>query len=85
MTQQWAELGRDLESASARLLDSRTPEAQALYPLRAATAEWTNALARNRGLYQVRVRGLAKVHAVLLLYALVHNLMQSRVLRAALS
>ena len=60
-----------------------TAEARALYPLRAATAEWTNAQARNRGLYQVRVRGLAKVHAVLLLYALVHNLMQSRALRTA--
>lgn len=61
-----------------------TPEAQTLYRLRAATAEWANAQARNRGLYQVRVRGLAKVQAVLLLYALVHNLRQSLVLRAAL-
>lgn len=59
-----------------------TPEAQLLYPLRAATAEWSNAQARNRGLYQVRVRGLAKVRAVVLLYALAHNLMQGLVLRA---
>jgi len=59
-----------------------TPEAQSLYHLRAATAEWTNAQARNRGLYQVRVRGLAKVRAVVLLYALAHNLMQARALRA---
>jgi transposase len=57
-----------------------TEEAKNLYRLRAATAEWTNAQARNRGLYAVTVRGLAKVKAVLLLYALVHNLMQTRAL-----
>ena len=59
-----------------------TVEAQSLYHLRATTAEWSNAQARNRGLYQVRVRGLAKVRAVLLLYALAQNLMQTCVLRA---
>jgi hypothetical protein len=53
-------------------------------PVRAANgaAEWSNVQARNRGLYQVRVRGVAKVRAVVLLYALAHNLMQARVLRA---
>jgi transposase len=60
-----------------------TEEAKKLYTLRAATAEWTNAQARNRGLYRITVRGLAKAQAVLLLYALVHNLMQGRALRAA--
>lgn len=60
-----------------------TEEAQRLYRLRSATAEWTNAQARNRGLYRVTVRGLAKVKAVLLLYALVHNLVQGEALRAA--
>lgn len=60
-----------------------TEEAKMLYRFRAATAEWSNAQARNRGLYQVTVRGLTKVKAVLLLYALVHNLLQARVLRAA--
>lgn len=59
-----------------------TEAARALYRLRSATAEWSNAQARNRGLYQVTVRGLAKVKAVLLLYALVHNLMQARALAA---
>ena len=60
-----------------------TPEAQQLYHLRASTAEWTNAQARNRGLYQVRVRGLAKVRVILLWYALVHNLVQADALRKA--
>jgi len=60
-----------------------TAAAQTIYRERAATAEWTNAQARNRGLYQVRVRGQRKVLAVALLYALVHNLLRAEALRAA--
>jgi transposase len=60
-----------------------TAEGQTIYQLRAQTAEWANAGARNRGLYQVRVRGLQKVLAVTLLHALVHNLLRARVLRQA--
>ena len=37
-----------------------TEEAKAVYKLRAQAAEWTNAQARNRGFYQVNVRGLQK-------------------------
>ncbi len=59
-----------------------TPEAQAIYKDRASSAECVNALARNRGLQQFRVRGLAKVRAVVLLYVLVHNLMRVAALRA---
>ena len=54
-----------------------TPEAKTLYRLRASTAEWVNAGARNRGLYQVRVRGRQKVLAVALLHALAHNLIRA--------
>ena len=54
-----------------------TAEAKELYKKRAATAEWVNAGMRNRGLYQVRVRGLQKVRCVVLLQALVHNLFQT--------
>ncbi|HEV3260615.1 MAG TPA: IS1182 family transposase [Gemmataceae bacterium] len=60
-----------------------TAEGQAIYQLRAQTAEWANAGARNRGLYQVRVRGLQRVLAVTLLHALVHNLLRARALRQA--
>jgi hypothetical protein len=60
-----------------------TAEAQTIYKERAATAECVNALARNRGLRQFWVRGLAKVQAVLLWFALAHNLMRSVALRAA--
>ena len=44
---------------------------------RAATAECVNALARQRGLTQLRVRGRTKVRCVLLLHALAHNLMRT--------
>ena len=53
------------------------PEAQAIYRDRAATAECVNALARNRGLLRMPVRGLPKVRCVALLYALAHNLMRA--------
>jgi transposase len=59
-----------------------TPEAKEIYKERASTAECVNAHARNRGLYQFRVRGLAKVKAVVLLYVLVHNLLRAALLRA---
>jgi hypothetical protein len=55
--------------------------AKAIYPIRAATAECVNAIARNRGLQQFRVRGLKKVKAVLLWFALAHNLMRGAALR----
>ena len=53
-----------------------TEEAKAIYKERAATAECVNALARNRGLQQFPVRGLEKVRAVVLLFALAHNVMR---------
>lgn len=59
-----------------------TPEAKEIYKQRAATAECVNALARNRGLRQFMVRGLAKVKAVMLWMALAHNLMRAAKLRA---
>jgi IS5 family transposase len=60
-----------------------TDEAKAIYRQRAATAECVNALARNRGLQRFLVRGLRKVKAVVLWYALAHNLMRAATLRAA--
>jgi transposase len=59
-----------------------TPEAQALYKERAATAECVNAQARTRGLVRLLVRGLAKVRAIALWQALAHNLMRTLALRA---
>jgi transposase len=60
-----------------------TKEAKEIYKERASTAECVNAIARNRGLKQFLVRGLKKVRAVALWYALAHNLMRAVKLRAA--
>jgi transposase len=59
------------------------PASKALYKLRGQSAEWTNASARSHDLYMLRVRGLKKVQAVLLLFALAHNLLRAAKLRAA--
>lgn len=59
-----------------------TDEAKAIYRERASTAECVNALARNRGLQRFMVRGLRKVKAIALWYALAHNLMRAVTLRA---
>ncbi|OGB93919.1 MAG: transposase [candidate division NC10 bacterium RBG_16_65_8] len=59
-----------------------TPEAQALYKERAATAECVNAQARNRGLRQLGVRGLPKVRVIALWYAVAHNLARAIALGA---
>ena len=53
-----------------------TEEAKQKYKGRAATVEWANALLRNRGLYRFLVRGIRKARAVLLWFALAHNLAQ---------
>lgn len=58
-----------------------TEEAKEEYKKRAATIEWANALARNRGFRQLVVRGMRKVRSILLWFALAHNLMQSVNLR----
>jgi transposase len=68
---------QDGEGVAAWRQRMGTAEAKELYKKRAATAEWANAGMRNRGLYQVSVRGLEKVGAVALLQALVHNLFQT--------
>jgi transposase len=62
-----------------------TEQAKAIYRERAATAECVNALARNRGLRQFLVRGLAKVKAVALWFAVAHNLLRAVSLRAAVT
>jgi transposase len=51
-----------------------TAAAQAIYRQRASTIECVNAQARNRGLVRLLVRGLQKVKAVALWFAIAHNL-----------
>lgn len=54
-----------------------TPEAKEIYKQRASTVECVNALARNRGLQRLLVRGLGKARAILLWFAIAHNLMRT--------
>lgn len=55
-------------------------QAKQIYKQRAATAECVNALARNRGLVRLPVRGLSKIRSVVGLFVLAHNLMRTAVL-----
>jgi transposase len=54
-----------------------TEEAKEIYKLRAATAECVNAICRNRGFQQFLVRGQHKARAVVLWFAIAHNMMRS--------
>jgi transposase len=60
-----------------------TRRGQAVYRERGPTAEWVNAQARNHGLRRVFVRGLERVRAIFLWFALAHNLMRAVALRRA--
>jgi len=77
-----APLPTDTPAVAAWRQRMGTPESQAIYKERAATAECVNAQARNRGLRQLCVRGLAKVRVIALWYALAHNLMRAFALGA---
>lgn len=59
-----------------------TEAAKEVYRLRCQTAEWVNALARNRGLQQMPVRGQKKCRTIAVIYAIAHNLMRALQLRA---
>jgi transposase len=59
-----------------------TEAAKRIYKERAATAECVNAQARNRGLVRLLVRGVKKVRAIALWYAIAHNLVCGVRLRA---
>lgn len=73
---------RDKPGVAAWRQRMGTTAAQTIYKERVQVAEWVNAQARNRGYYQVRVRGQQKVLAVALWYALAHNLRRWYVLKA---
>lgn len=78
-----------VESDSDTIADWRqrmgTATAKNIYKERGATVECVNAIARNRGLRLLLVRGAEKVKAILLWFALAHNMMRGRSLRAAAS
>jgi transposase len=76
---------RDGDSAvvAAWRMRMATKAAKAIYRLRGQTAECVNAIARNRGLCRFLVRGLRKIRAVALWFALAHNVNRSVALSRA--
>jgi len=72
------------DSAAVALWRARmgTAWGQAIYKLRAQTAEWVNAETRNHGFQQMPVRGLKKCRIVAVLHAIVHNVFRAVKLRA---
>lgn len=76
---------KDGSGVAAWRMRMGTAEAQAIYKRRASTAEWANARVRNWGLYRFVVRGLEKVRAVALLFALAHNFQQTVLLQSRLA
>jgi transposase len=75
-------LATDSPTLAAWRLRMGTPQAKEVYKARGATAECVNAIARNRGLQRLLVRGTHKARAVLLWFAIAHNVMRSLSLRA---
>lgn len=79
----FAPLPSDSEGVAAWRQRMGTEEAKTLYSERASTAEFPNAVCRNRNLHQFLVRGLRKVRAVALWHALAYNLTRITALRTA--
>jgi len=70
----YAPLPNDPPGVAAWRKRMNDEDAKAIYRERAASAECTNAQARNRGLLRFLVRGTEKVRAVALWHALAHNM-----------
>jgi transposase len=68
---------RDTPATRAWRERMKTSASRQLYKLRAQTAEWVNALCRNRGLRSFPVRTRRRCHSVALLYAIAHNVQQT--------
>ena len=59
-----------------------TAAGKLVYRLRGQTAEWVNAICRNRGLQQMPVRGQLKCRTIAVLYAITHDVVRVAALRA---
>jgi len=59
-----------------------TASAKLVYRLRCQTAEWVNAICRNRGLQQMPVRGRTRCRTIAVLYAITHDIVRAAALRA---
>lgn len=73
---------RDHPAVAAWRVRMTTDRAKAVYRERAASAELSNAQARNRGLQRFTVRGVRRARSVVIWFALAHNLLRARALQA---
>jgi len=73
----------DTDAVAAWRSRMGTDAAKLIYRLRAQTAEWVNAQARNRGFWFMPVRGQRRCRNVALLFAITHNLVVGQRLRTA--
>ncbi len=81
----YARKPHDTDNTAAWRERMGTEAAQLIYKLRAQTAEWVNAMCRNRGLWRMPVRGRTKCRIVATLYAITHNLMHQGNVRTAVA
>jgi transposase len=79
----YARLKGDSDAVAAWRSRMGTEAAKSIYRLRAQTAEWVNAQARNRGFWFMPVRGQPRCRNIALLFAIAHNLLVGQRLRAA--
>jgi hypothetical protein len=75
--------GPDLTAAWRKRMSEEA--SQNLYRLRSQTAEWVNAMCRNRGFWHMPARGQARCTIVATLFAITHNLMHQGNVRAAMA
>jgi hypothetical protein len=79
----YARKKKDTDATAAWRQRMGEEASKAVYRLRCQTAEWVNAMCRNRGLWFMPVRGQTKCRIVATLYAITHNLMHQGNVRAA--
>ena len=81
----YARKPRDTNATAAWRNRMGEEASKVVYRLRGHTAEWVNALCRNRGFQQMPVRGRTKCRIVATLYAITHNLIHQGTVRAAMA
>jgi transposase len=79
----FARKAQDTDATAAWRKRMGEDASRCLYRLRSQTAEWVNALCRNRGFQQLPVRGRERCRTVATLFAITHNLIQQENVRAA--
>lgn len=79
----YARKKKDTDATAAWRQRMGEEASKAVYRIRSQTAEWVNALCRNRGFQQMPVRGRTKCWIVATLYAITHNLIHQGNVRAA--